>query len=195
MDLIEYFNKIDTIPNQTNLQLDELFVRKNHYKGDIILQPGNLSNNLIFVEEGLLRLFYEKDEKDITFLFLAENSFSLPIQSVIYNQPSPYGCEVLEDCCIRIVKYDQFKNQLEKIPALEKIARIVLFDALLKTSNRLMSIQFQSAEQRYENLLQTYPDILLRTSLYNISTYLGITQQTLSVIRSRYKNSPNSKSK
>ena len=69
----------------------------------------------------------------------------------------------------------------------------MLFEALLNVSNRLTAIQFQTAEQRYNNLLETYPNILQRASLYNISTYLGITQQTLSVIRAKFKqgNKPN----
>ena len=188
MDLIQYFNKVETISSEANLHLDQIFKRKRYRKGDIILKPENKSSNLIFIEEGLIRLFYEKEGKDITFLFLDENSFSMPIESIIKNTPTPYGWQAIEDCTIRSVKFSIFNDYLEKNTALEKIARLVLFETLLDVSNRLISIQFQTAEQRYENLLQTYPNILLRTSLYNISTYLGITQQTLSVIRTKYKN-------
>jgi CRP-like cAMP-binding protein len=187
MDLIHFFNKIDPLPNEASSLLDKLFKVEKHRKGEVILQPGNLSKKLIFIEKGLIRLFYEKDGKDITFLFKDENSFSMPVESIIHDQPSPYGWEVLEDCTIRVVSYDEINNYMEQIPSLEKVTRVVLFDALLEVSNRLKSIQFLNADERYNMLVETYPNILQRTSLYNISSYLGITQQTLSVIRAKFK--------
>jgi CRP-like cAMP-binding protein len=193
MNIIKYFNQLESLPEEVMFRLDKIFKLETYRKGDIILTAGNLSQNLIFIEKGLIRLFYEKDEKDITFLFLDENSFSMPIESIIKNTPTPYGWEALEDCTIRVVNFQLFNEQLEQFPPLEKIARFVLFEALLNVSNRLTAIQFQTAEQRYNNLLETYPNILQRASLYNISTYLGITQQTLSVIRAKFKqgNKPN----
>ena len=67
---------------------------------------------------------------------------------------------------------------------MEKFVRQLLVEILHTVAGKLYSIQFQTAQDRYKNLIDTYPDVLLRAPLGHIASYLGITQQTLSVIRS-----------
>jgi len=185
MDIITYLNQQLPLPEGVNETLNSLFKKEQHPKGKILLMPENRSQNLTFIESGLLRLYYEKDGKDITFLFFDENSFSMPIESIIYNKQSPYGCQVLEDCTIRSIAYKDFEILLEKTPELERIARKVLFENLRKISDKLYALQFQTAEQRYQYMMESYRNILLRAPLGHIASYLGITQQTLSVIRAK----------
>ncbi len=137
----------------------------------------------MFIEKGLIRLYYEKEEKDITFLFLDENSFSQTIDSIFFNLPNQYSWQVLEDTSIRIVNYHDIENLFEKSPQLERFARMVMLGVVKTLSDKLFSLQFQTAEQRYKNILENNPTILLRAPLGHIASYLGITQQTLSVIR------------
>ena len=67
---------------------------------------------------------------------------------------------------------------------MEKFIRLLLVNVLHTIAEKLYAIQFQTAQDRYKKLLDTQPDILLRAPLGHIASYLGITQQTLSVIRS-----------
>ena len=67
---------------------------------------------------------------------------------------------------------------------MEKFIRLLLVNILHTIAEKLYAIQFQTAQDRYKTLLETQPDILLRAPLGHIASYLGITQQTLSVIRS-----------
>jgi len=50
---------------------------------------------------------------------------------------------------------------------------------------RYVNAQFKTAAERYEQLLNESPHILERVSLGQIASYLGISQETLSRIRSR----------
>ena len=92
--------------------------------------------------------------------------------------------QVLEDCKIRTILFEDLERLMIKFPDLEKISRKILIHALKITSDKLYAIQFQTASQRYNYMIESYPNILLRAPLGQIASYLGITQQTLSVIRS-----------
>ncbi|HEY8365928.1 MAG TPA: Crp/Fnr family transcriptional regulator, partial [Bacteroidia bacterium] len=72
---------------------------------------------------------------------------------------------------------------LFEIPALQKLAQSIYIDVISRFSNRLYAMQFQTAKERYDSLMELHPDIILRAPLGHIASYLGITQQTLSVIR------------
>lgn len=168
---------------EVEIALDQDFKRKKCIKGQKLLEPGNLSTKLFFIEKGLVRTFYTKNEKDITHYFFPENTFTLPIDSVFYQRPSPYGIEVLEPSIIRWVPFSTIEKHIEKSPNLEKFIRSLLIDVLRGFSDRLSALQFQSAQERYKTLMDNHPDILLRASMGHIASYLGITQQTLSVIR------------
>ena len=61
--------------------------------------------------------------------------------------------------------------------------RFLLISAIKNLTDKLYAIKFQTAQERYQLLLENYPEIILRVSLGHIASLLGITQQTLSVIR------------
>ena len=182
--LLEYFQKNLNLSDEFSEKLDTLFKYEHVAKGEIIFRPESFSQKIIFIEKGLIRTFYLKDGKDITYLFLSENLFLTPIDCVFFNRPAPYGWEALEHCEIRVADYRNFEMLFSEIPGMEKFIRMLLVNVLRTVAEKLYAIQFQTAQDRYKKLLDTQPDILLRAPLGHIASYLGITQQTLSVIRS-----------
>lgn len=183
MELIEYLKKQMVLNPELEQNLEQAFRRDHYTKGHKIIEPNTLSNSVYFIERGLVRTYYVKNDKEITHHFFAENSFTLPIDSVFYNRRSPYGIEVLENTVVRSVKFPTLEKHIDGSSAFEKFIRMLLIDVLRTFSDRLSALQFQSAQERYQNMLNQNPDILLRAPLGHIASYLGITQQTLSVIR------------
>jgi CRP-like cAMP-binding protein len=185
MDLAAFFKS--SIPNSLDLadKVDAIFNREVHQKGTILLRPEKFSTKLFFIEKGLIRTYYLKDGKDITHIFFDENSFSGPIDCIYFNRPSLYGWEVLEESTIRVANYKDFESNMLNIDGMDNFARMVLINNVRQTSDRLYAIQFQTAESRYKYMMEEHPNILLRAPLGHIASYLGITQQTLSVIRGR----------
>jgi CRP-like cAMP-binding protein len=182
--LLEYLQKHLNLSEEFSEKLDNMFRHEKVKKGDILFRPEGFSKKIIFIEKGLIRTYYLKDGKDITYLFLSENSFLTPVECVFYNKPAPYGWEALENCEIRSAQYRDFELLISQIPGMEKWFRQVLINVLHTIAEKLYSIQFQTAQDRYKSLLESQPDILLRAPLGDVASYLGITQQTLSVIRS-----------
>jgi CRP-like cAMP-binding protein len=182
--LLEYLHEHLKLSEEFSEKFDTIFRHEHVKKGDILFRPESFSQKIIFIEKGLIRTYYLKDGKDITFLFLSENLFLTPIECVFYNRPAPYGWEALENCEIRIGQYKDFELFCSQVPGMEKFFRMLLINVLHTVAEKLYSIQFQTALDRYKSLIESHPDLLLRAPLGHLASYLGITQQTLSVIRS-----------
>lgn len=148
-----------------------------------LVLPGVLSQKIFFFEKGLARAFYYRNGKDITQSFYKENDAFASIESIFYNRPSRYGLELLEESIIYIINYRKMINCIDNSTELNKLFRIRTVDSFLSLYDRIDSIQFHSARERYNHMLANYPDIMLRAPLGHIASYLGITPQTLSVIR------------
>jgi len=187
VELITFLSQHFTLDDYQKETINNAFDYQEHQKGTVFLTPNNTSINIIFLEEGFYRTFYYKDDKSITHHFWAENTFNCPLESVFYNEIAPYGWEALEKCRVRSISFPKFKIIMESIDYSNKFTTIILIDMIKIFMDRLNSIQLINAEKRYENLINNHPDIILRASLGDIASYIGITQQRLSVIRSKNK--------
>lgn len=152
-------------------------------KGYPLLSPDNFSQKVFYIEKGIARTYYIKDGKDITHSFIPGGTFFVSIESVFFNNPSPYGAEIMEHSMVRTILYQDLEKFIDESNALQKLSRIVMINAVKTFSDKLYSIQFQSAQERYNAMLEKFPDIMLRVPLGHIASYLGITQETLSRIR------------
>jgi hypothetical protein len=127
--------------------------------------------------------FYIKDGKEISDWFAFENDFINSINSFHLNIPSPHYIDLLETSTIVEVSRDAISMLTEKHHCFEKLGRIAVTKTMLQLQQRIASIQFESALQKYESLLTMRPDITQRVPLTHIASYLGITLETLSRIR------------
>jgi len=183
MKLAEYLKEQIQLSDETVQLIDSLWKCEELPKGHQLLSEGSYSRKVVFVEKGLLRLYYYRDGKDITHHFIAENGLYVPIENVFLNVPYPYNLELLEKSVVRTVDYSVIEKYLDSEVKLQRLVLHISISVIKNLADHLRSLQFQTAQERYTTLLETQPDILLRSPLGHIASYLGITQQTLSVIR------------
>lgn len=183
MSLIDYIEQQTQIEKEPLEALDAIFQVREYKKYSLLLKEGSPSQEVFFIEEGIVRQFYTKEGKDITHAFYAENSFYTSLDNIYFHQPNHFGLEALETCRVRVAEFVQVEAIINNYPKLERFMRMLLISFLKNLSDRLYAIKFQTAQERYELLLKNYPQILLRVPLGHVASFLGITQQTLSVIR------------
>jgi len=160
-----------------------VLIERNFRKGEIIHNAGKVCPHLFLVNSGILRAFYFKDGKDITAHFaFAHEAITAP-DSFILEKPSKYNLEALEDSRVFCVNNNDLENYLAQHPHLEKLARKFTQAIYLELLERIESLVFLSARERYQNLFQRNPELVLGVNLGYIASYLGITQETLSRIR------------
>ncbi|WP_428742180.1 Crp/Fnr family transcriptional regulator [Tenacibaculum sp.] len=156
-------------------------------KGDIVVREGQFSKKVFFIVQGCSRAYYLKDGKDISDWFTFENQFMASIVSFFSNEPSPHYVEFVEDSTVLEFSKDTVDKLSQKHHDFERLISKIVTETMLGLCERLYTIQFNKAEERYKHLLNIYPFITNRIPLTHIASYLGITLETLSRIRNPKK--------
>ena len=185
MDLIQFLKTKVTLSSEMYTLINDSFSYEEHAKGAIFLNPDNLSKKLIFLEKGLYRTFHFIDNKQVTHYFWDEGSFNSPIESIFYDQKAPYGWEAIETCHLRSIDFSKFEKILAQSEDFNAYSRAYLANLISILQDRILGLQFRPAEERYALFIKDFPKIAHRVPLGHLASYLGITQQTLSVIRAK----------
>ncbi len=163
-----------------------LFIPKKLRKKQFLLQEGDVAKYTAFVNKGITRTF-TIDDKGIEHIlqFAVEGWWMGDIYSFLTDEPSLYNMEALEDCELLLINKPSWDQLLEKIPALERYFRILVQNNLIATQRRLMGTMSETAEVKYVKLINNFSDAVQRVPQHMIASYLGITRETLSRIRSQ----------
>lgn len=182
--LIAYCNSIQALSKEAEQALCSISSIVEIEKNKDLQPIGHTCKTIYFVEKGALRIYYYKDGIDITESFEFENSIVARAESLFSGKPSRKAIQAIEDSTLTAIDADKLFNLFDTFHEIERLFRKIIEQAYVKTINRLESIQFNTAEERYVNLLNEQKDILKRVPLKYIASYLGITQVSLSRIRS-----------
>ncbi|MEP7317793.1 MAG: Crp/Fnr family transcriptional regulator [Panacibacter sp.] len=166
--------------------LQDCFQKISLSKNEYLLTEGNVCRHLYFLEKGALRGFYNLDGKEITHWFGFENDFVTSFHSFITRQPAVENIRLLEGSILWSISKDKLTNLFNRHHEIETLVRIVYEKYYIRLEERFVNAQFKTARELYENLLLQTPYILERVPLGYIASYLGISQETLSRIRSRF---------
>lgn len=170
---------------QVHHAFQEILARKDISKGTVLHRSGNICRNLYLVESGLLRAYYYIDGKDTTAHFADKGGAITAPDSFIKGETSKYSIEAVEDSVAYVVQREVLEAYLMTNPALERITRQFTEAIYLDLLQRIEDIIFLTAKERYQNFSANNPEILQRANLGHISSYLGISQETLSRLRSQ----------
>ena len=179
--------QIVSITSVSKHGMEELIAAWKHWsvpKDHILLREKTVSDYLYFVEKGVARIFYRKNEKEITEWIAMDGQFFLSISSFFERIPGKLMIQTLEPSEIYGIHHDEFMRLADKHHDIEKLLRKMVTRSLILSQIRMDSIQFETAQQRYERLLNDAPQIIQRVPLSYIASFLGITLETLSRIRS-----------
>ncbi|HKB44474.1 MAG TPA: hypothetical protein VKC90_08790 [Chitinophagaceae bacterium] len=184
---------IKYIKNHSKTQLTEhdvevikkTFILKKLRKRQFFLQEGEVCKFYAFIVKGATRQ-YSVDENGVEHIIRLsiENWWLGDRESHIRSTPSVYNIDVWEDTDFLQVTRADTLSQLHLIPAINEMERILDENYAIASQKRLNAHISWSAEKRYTDLVNTYPQFLQRFPLHIIASYLGITKETLSRIRS-----------
>jgi CRP-like cAMP-binding protein len=163
----------------------KMILKKNEY----FLKAGDVPKRIGFNASGLLRLFYtDSSGKDITKHFCTEFSLAISYSAFIQSEPSKMSIQALEDTKLYTITHEDYIHLLKSHPcwqiAARKLAEVIFF---LK-EKREAELLLMDAPSRYQSFLNDFPGFANRIPQYYIASYLGITPESLSRIRSSYRN-------
>jgi CRP-like cAMP-binding protein len=166
--------------------LTELVFEKELSKGEKLLETGRICRNIYYVQQGAVRAFYYKDGKDITSWFSLEQDIAVAMYSFVSQKPSIESIEAIETTVLIGISHENLYKMYKKHPELNTIGRVLGEKYYIELEERLMSLQHQTAKERYAALITEKPNLLQRATLGQIASYLGISQETLSRIRGNH---------
>ncbi|HLR26832.1 MAG TPA: Crp/Fnr family transcriptional regulator [Fodinibius sp.] len=173
------------LPDAQWNELAAIFHPKTVAKDDYLLHTGDEVYELYYVGEGLLRIYYLNERgKESNKAFPAQGGFAGPLATALLKMPSRYGIQALEDSVLLTTQYDDYFNLLDQHPLFDRLGRKILEWLLGRRELREQSLLQQSAKERYLDFIERYSSLLNRIPQYHIASYLGITDVSLSRLRS-----------
>ncbi len=164
--------------------LNNYFVERTLGKGEFLLKEGDVATSLVLVGKGMLRQFYYKNKKDVTEHFSYEGCVVMCIESMLKQEPSRLIVEALEPSVIYEFSFSQLQKMADNSMEINRFYRKVLEYSLIVSQIKADSWRFETARERYNLLLNMHPEIIKRAPLAHIASYLLMTPETLSRVRS-----------
>ena len=162
----------------------EIIRCRKFHKGDIILADGEICTCLSYIEKGLTRQHYVKHDKDMTEHISCEGGVVFCIDSYFNGTPTHLVIEALESTVIWEMPRDSMEILAETNSDLAYLYRRFMEDSLMLSQIKADILRFESAKDRYTRLLQFFPKIIQRAPLTYVASYLQMSLETLSRVRS-----------
>ena len=168
-------------------QLDafcSMFFPKKVERKTVLTDIGETCKYLNFINKGSAFMYYinEKGEK-VVIQFGIESYWMTDLYSFLTGRPGLYTIETLEDCELLLFNKSHYETALDTIPFVDRYFRILTQNAYVAMQYRITKTNSESAEQRYQEFVQLFPQFVQRIPQYLIASYLGIKPQSLSRIR------------
>ena len=152
---------------------------------DYLLEDGKICKSIGFIEQGLLRLFYLKDGKEITNCFCKENTITCSYKSLITREPSDMAIQAIEPSKLLMLSYESLQKLYGKDLFWQQVGRIASENEYMITTCHNRFLNDLTATERYLEVLNSDADLLQRVPLNYLASYLQIAPETLSRIRKK----------
>ena len=184
--LLDYINKYINLTVEEETMLLSKIVHRNYLKDQYIVQQGDICRSANFIISGCTKTFYMDTEgQEHIVMFSIENWWTSDLGSFITQSPADYNVQCLENTQIFQFTYDILEELYIEIPKLERLFRKIVEPAFVASQKRIIRNFSLSAKERYLIFKETYPKIEQRVPQYMIASYLGITKEFLSKIKSQ----------
>ncbi|WP_448702275.1 Crp/Fnr family transcriptional regulator [Mucilaginibacter sp. AW1-3] len=181
--LLGTLNSIAILSSPLQEKIGSYLIEEEFRKKTLLLKAGQVAQRIYFVKQGFLRSYFHQNTNQYTNWFMGQNEFIISVYSFFSRKPSFENIEVLEDCVLQSINWDQLQQLYQQFPEFNRTGRLITEHYYIRSEEKTIQLQTQSASERYQNLLKTYPDILQKASLGQIASFLNIKQETLSRIR------------
>ena len=184
----ELARKYSTMTHDELDTLESILVPMKFTKGQTILAQGEVCRNIMYIAKGLVRQFYFKKEKEVTEHMSVEGGMIMCIESLFKEEPTKLQVEALEPT----IMYFLPKQRLEEVALhnvnIQILYRKILEESLIQSQIHADLVRFETAQDKYKRMCKLAPQVVLRAPLVYIASYLQMTPETLSRVRTAALN-------
>lgn len=162
------------------------FQLKKVMRKSFLLREGEICKYEAFVTKGCFRIYYIDERGDVQILYFAvESWWATDIDSFTNQCPSILNIEALEDSEALVINKTDKDLLYNTLPKVEKMFRILNQKSLVTFQRRVISSLGKTADKRYLEFVEKYPDLEQRLNQQQMAAYLGISHEFLSKIRKK----------
>ena len=179
----ELARKYSTMTHSELDILESILVPRKYLKGQMILSEGEVCKDLLYVAKGMTRQFYFKNGKELTEHMSVEGGIVMCIESLVTEEPTRLQIEALEPTWV----FAMPKARLEEVALhnvnIQILYRKILEESLIVSQVHADLVRFETSQDRYQKMCKIMPQVILRAPLIYIASYLQMTPETLSRVR------------
>lgn len=185
----EYIKRIKDLSNQLDpqirIEMESGFYDKKVSKGHCLLRPGQVCTSHLLIRDGIARKFYKSQDKEITTEIYFHDEVAVSLDSYIMQKPAEVYIEALTDLEVTVIDYSRFLRVTKKYPEVLMLDKMFIEYYAVWFEQKLKEFQTMDASQRYLSLLEKEPRVVQSLPVTIIASYLNISLETLSRIRSK----------
>lgn len=169
----------DTIRNISNTAINKT-LRRN----ELLLQAGDICRHKVFIAKGLLRTYnIDANGNEHIVQFSPEHTWTLDVESYDKEIPSLINIGAIEPTEVLLWPKNDFNRLLNEVPELSKLSQQIISRNIYYTRQRILTTLSSTPEEKYDDFIQRFPNLLSRLPLRMIASYLGMSIKTLTRIR------------
>jgi len=161
----------------------ERFFPESLKKNAYFCRAGQLANRIAYVNRGVLRSYYLVNDKETTTFFQLPGSMAVALPSFVQMIPSHENIQALEDAELMVIHRNDLYRLYGNSWKWQQVGRVMMEQYYIRLEEHMISLQSETAIERYERLLANSPEVFQAVQLQYIASYLGISPETLSRIR------------
>ncbi len=154
-------------------------------KGAIITAKGQVERFFSIVKEGVQRIYFERDGNEACIGFAYGGSWSGVFDSFVSQSPSRFVLQALSPSVLFSIDHADLQERYRRIPKMERFGRLMLEEVVVARATREVEQLTMTAQERYDRLMSRSPHLLQLVPQKDIASYLGMSPETFSRLRSK----------
>lgn len=184
-ELEKYIQSYFGISQEDLAQVGALFKRQTIKKGDYFLKTGRVCDKLSFIQSGLLRIYVQPPNKEVTQLISTKGYFVTDLASLIFNTPARWTIQALTDAEIYTIDSQDYNRIGTLIPKWHELEKLFIARCFTILEDRIFTHLSMTAEERYHFFFERNKELFNQVPLQYIASMLGMTPETFSRIRKK----------
>ena len=182
----EAIEHLVSFSNEEWKDIASLLVEKSFKKNEIILEAGKIEKHFYFVLDGTIRAFHNKDGNNLSVAFTYTGYYCSCYNSFTSQKPSIYSLQALSDGNLIGLNYENMQYLFNKYKSFERFGRLAVEQALFRMEKREISILSNTAEERFQRLMNDSPHIFNLVPSKHLASYLGMKPETFSRMKKKF---------
>lgn len=185
--LIQFVRKVLPMSADKAEQLVARFQPMRFEKNEYLLKAGKVCNESHFIEQGIMRSYtYDLENTEVTTAFYSQNMYASDLLSFFKRSATKEYIQAITDCETWYITYEDMQDSFHAMPEFREFGRLNIVNQYSTLKERMLSNLQETAEQRYNDLINSSPEIFQHVPLKYIASYLGIADTSLSRIRKEF---------